>query len=351
MVLRPDLYQRLNTRPHFGGVIVANDGVPLTSVLTQKGDRKGRDVEEWGEAYRTNCPFCYDTRHRLYVNHRWGLKDADTGTHNWWLCHCFNEDCVAEFKAQMVLRTMVYDDASPGQADVLRAPVRVASRGPVTLPGVCVPVTTLPPQHVASRYLDERGFSHLAAILQLQYCEWMPPPPAPDQLAHRRLIIPMFMDDVLVTWQGRLIDSGGWADAPKYVTATGTSKSAVLYNFSVAKRSAGGTVVVVEGPTDVWRYGPEAVATLGKKASMIQLQLLSHTWPGALFLVDGDDLDAETKARQSVTELNRQGVKRAALVVTPPGTDPGAMSTPDVRRLAAHAARDAGLPPVKEFFT
>jgi len=295
-----------------------------------------------------NCPACYDTRHRLYINHRWGLKDEETGTRNWWLCHCFNEDCVSDFNAQMRLREMVYDDASPGADDAV-LPARQVHRGPATLPGYCVPVADLPPHHRASRYLAGRGFAHLARPLDLQYCEW-----AYDRewMAERRLVIPMRMEGTLVTWQARFIDvDGPMPDkAPKYFTAPGTSKSVVLYNFNAARQVAGETVVVVEGPTDVWRYGPEAVATLGKAASMTQLQLLAMTWPAALFVVDGNDETAETRARRSVTEIVKRGDRRAAMVMTPRGTDPGSMNTRDLRRLAHDAALAAGLPPLQGGF-
>ncbi len=37
------------------------------------------DSDEVGEEYSTSCPFCGDTRGRLYVNHLWGTKDKFTG--------------------------------------------------------------------------------------------------------------------------------------------------------------------------------------------------------------------------------------------------------------------------------
>lgn len=348
--LRPDLFNRLNTRRRFGGVIVANEGEPLRSTVTVSDGRKSRTVQEWGEAYRVNCPFCSDTRHRLYVNHRWGLFDGDTGARNWWLCHCYNEDCLHEFANQMKLRDMVYDDAVPPTQAECDKLVVVKAKGPVTpiaLPGYCVEVTSLGAMHPVNVYLASRQFAHLAEPLGLRYCVF----DASGKLgATDRLVIPMYMKDKLVTWQARWLDLVNPVNGnppkgvPKYLTCPGSHKAQVLYNYDSAIRY-GGTLPVLEGPTDVWRFGPEAAGTLGKGVSLTQAQLICYGWPAVILVVDNNDPDAETKAVRAVTEFRRNRFP-AAYVKTPAGTDPGGMSTADLRKLAGDAAAAAGLPPI-----
>ena len=90
--LQPELYRRLESR--LGPVIIANEGEELVgwAATDPCTGRPRLEVIMPGEYYRVSCPFCTDTRHRLYVNHRWGLWVPELRTDNLWLAHCFNED-------------------------------------------------------------------------------------------------------------------------------------------------------------------------------------------------------------------------------------------------------------------
>ena len=72
--LNPTLYDRLVRE--FGSVIIANEGeayIPaLRSMSIREGERNSPAVA-YGEYYRVCCPFCGDGRHRLWVNHRFGV--------------------------------------------------------------------------------------------------------------------------------------------------------------------------------------------------------------------------------------------------------------------------------------
>lgn len=50
-----------------------------------------------------NCPWCLDTRQRLYINHQWGEPDPVTGGKKLHLAHCFNEGCVDSYPRQKAL--------------------------------------------------------------------------------------------------------------------------------------------------------------------------------------------------------------------------------------------------------
>ena len=92
-------------------------------------------------------------------------------------------------------------------------------------------------------------------------------------LASERLIIPVVMDGELRGWQARLISGTPGKGNPKYYTMHGMKKSMALYNYDKVK--AAPFVVVTEGPTKVWTFGPEACAILGNKASGWQAQKLA----------------------------------------------------------------------------
>ena len=96
---------------------------------------------------------------------------------------------------------------------------------------------------------------------------------------------------------------------PKYLSCKGMKKSQLLYGLPEAVGSQG-AIVVVEGPTDVWRLGPGAVALFGKDMSLPQQELLDRFLPGrpvVVFL----DRDAQDKA----VELQRTLLNRGRVTV------------------------------------
>src|SRR5580704_10709921 len=79
--------------------------------------------------------------------------------------------------------------------------------------------------------------------------------------------------------------------------------------------------IVVEGVTDIWRYGPGAVALLGMKASTAQLSLIAARWgAGAVAVVLDGDAAAEAEA---LAGQLRPLVRRVVVVRLPAGQDPG----------------------------
>jgi len=158
-------------------------------------------------------------------------------------------------------------------------------------------------------YLQQRGFDvgELACRWNLTYCQG-------DNDAKPRLrqcrSIPLYdKDDAaaagaepgrgsrLVGWQARTFAP---TNKMKYLTSAGTRKSYLLYGFTQV--DDGGPVVLVEGPTDVWRLGRDAVAILGKSLSRQQRQKLLEIADGRPIVV-ALDRDAATEARQIREQL------------------------------------------------
>jgi hypothetical protein len=305
--LNPTLYQALQAT--FGSVSVTNDRQPrqvLTLPDWEGGGRLRSQVVASGEQYRTNCPYCEDTRQRLYFNYEWAVRDPD-GHDNLHLVKCFNENCVATRQRQQDLFKRVYPLGRERLAR-LAPPTPVPPPQPFvpSLPnGILVPVDRLPDAHPAIVYLRQRNFDPAAVweTWQVQFCELsVCAQPNPS----RRLVIPIYdADERLVGWQARYV--GACPDnVPKYLSCKGMKKSQLLYGLAEA-RSTQGAVVIVEGPTDVWRLGPGALALFGKDMSLAQQQLLDQNLPGrhVVVMLDRDAQDNATNLRSTLLHRGR----------------------------------------------
>ena len=292
-MLRPELYDRLVQR--LGEVRVANEGEAMNAWVTYDPvTRRPRLVENWpGEYYRVCCCFCKDTRFRLYINHRWGRYEPSVRSKNLWLAHCFNENCLARPGRARQLYDYVFDDFGDVQLgkDII-LPGKRAPRAPAVVepPGTMVPLSQLPAEHPACRYVLERGYdpSDLSARYRVHYCTQAT---AQCPQVTGRLVIPIYMRGKLVGWQARYLGKPPARHIAKYHSMPHMNKGEILYNFDAARQCS--YVVVVEGVFDVWRYGPEAVALLGNKPTHYQSHLLRSVWMDkpVLCMLDGEARD------------------------------------------------------------
>lgn len=293
--LRPNLYNRLLRKKHiFGEVKIANPGQNM--IIVRNDDSSDCNIISRGEAYRVNCPFCNDRRGRLWINHCWGYRDPITGKSNLWLSICYNENCLNDPINRQSLYSMVFDDFGPeddkdfivNYSDKDNSQLELNNLKEVSLPGTVIPLDELSDSHPAVQYLTERNFDVkiLSKIFSVGFCL------KSDEnyfFANNRIIIPIYMNNVLVGWQARLIGDNKYKGCPKYLTMPGFRKSQVLYNFDIAKNYP--FVVVTEGVSDVWRFGPEAVAVFGHDISPQQRHLLLNNWKKIILLFDGDIKD------------------------------------------------------------
>jgi hypothetical protein len=339
--LRPELYQRLKRR--FSPVAVACEGEAFWGrVITDlRTGRKKLDVDVPGEYYRINCPFCKECRQRLWINHRWGLYVPELDSANLWLAYCYNEECLRQPGRAKYLFDWVFDDFPRGlYPDPVLPGVRApAGPGRFQPPGEVVPLEQVPPDHPACQYLRSRGFE--PARLSTDYGVGLCVNAAPglSDMVYGRLVVPVLFKGKAVGWQARLVGEPLPHTVPKYYTMRGFRKSEYLYNFDVASRFP--FVVVCEGVTGVWTFGPEAVALFGKTASHAQIQLLQTTWKAGavIVLLDGD---AEAEAQKLFDGL-ANGVQAKVLVRLPNGQDPGDWPPDELRRMVFEAARTQGV--------
>lgn len=333
-VLRDFLYKRLNRL--YKQVKITNQGEPCSastvpSPLSPK--RLKLNVQSWGENYVINCPYCHDSRLRLYIGHLWGYYDHRTGTKNWWMIKCFNEDCFSSHERRMAFADKIFDESnllSGCNVDVIKKGKEVQQHvGPPPMPGEVTLVSKLIPEHPAYAYLQSRGFDpiELGEQYEISYCTSAT---FPFSLALNRIIIPVKHESKLVGWQARFLgERPTWkTGVPKYFNLAskyGFRKSNVLYNLDNAREHK--YVVLMEGPTDVWRYGPEAVASFGKSMSQQQLELVRLNFDRVVILLDGD---AEADSIKLYEKLQPH-VQKVLRIQLKEGLDPGGMTTEQLR--------------------
>jgi hypothetical protein len=339
--LRPELYQRLQRR--FSPVAVACEGEAFRGrVITDlRTGKKKLNAEVPGEYYRINCPFCKECRQRLWINHRWGLYVPDLDSANLWLAICYNANCLALPGRAKHLYDWVFDDCARGlYPDPVLPGVRApAGPGRFQPPGEVMLLEQVPPDHPACQYVQSRGFDPARLSTEYRVGLCVNAAPGLTDLVFGRLIVPVFFRGKAVGWQARLVGESSARTVPKYYTMPGFRKSEYLYNFDVASRYP--FVVVCEGVTGVWSFGPEAVALLGKQASTAQVRLLQSTWKSGavIVLLDGD---AEDEA-QKLFDALANGVRAKVLVRLPNGQDPGDWPEAELRRMVVEVARTQGV--------
>lgn len=323
-------------------VAIGNEGEEMLGSVDKDAytGKLQRQVHHGGEYYRVNCPFCNDTRQRLWISHRWGQRDPETGSLNLHLAICYNEsDCLQVLGRSRELYRLVYSQFTHELGeDVLKPAHRAEPARVAHWPGRRVRIDELLPNHPARKYLVERGFDIDFLVTKLGVCLCIE---AADeyQLAQSRIIIPILMNGDLKGWQARYVGDPGNKNVPKYYSMPGRKKSELLYNFDSARKYP--FVVICEGVTDVWAAGPASVALFGKTMSAMQKMLVGSTWQDgtAVILLDGD---AGDDAQKIHAEL--EGVVRQRVLVRLPGrTDPGELPFHVLEKHVCQAAHDQGV--------
>lgn len=347
-VLCPGLYEKLR-RNFAGGVTLSNAGERMHYSTSAMHGVWKTTIHSSGEYYCVNCPFCRDTRHRLWVNHMYGQLDANGKP----MCHlatCYNEDCLSRSENWLKLRDVLIGFKNhanrhvPAFALNLKA-VAAASyvSQAVELPGELIPMTQLAtamPSHPAVQYLYSRRYTQqMMQKYGISYCTVAS---RNFPLAQDRIIFPIYMNAELVGWQARYLGTDSNPKIPKYYTMPGMKKRLVLYNYDNAKTQP--MVVISEGVTDVHVIGDAGVAIFGKRLSDVQISLLIQTWGGKpiIFLLDPDADDVADKTQRDIERLQHAGqIVLSARVAD--GYDPGDYDPSALWNIIRAQARDRGV--------
>jgi hypothetical protein len=326
--LNPVLYSRL--KEEFGDVKVSNAG--RASIMHYQPDaltgRMRAQMTTAGEYYQVSCPFCGDTRKRLWVNHRWGFEDEVLGTKSLWLAICFNESCLVERSNLLSLYDRIYGFKNAKlrgqQPIVLPGKVEETVLREVELPGVTIRLDQLPKNHPACIYLRSRRLDpvELGKTFNVSLCVDASPK---YPVAHGRLVLPVIMDKQVVGWQCRYPGELDWKTAkqPKYYNKPDMPGRLMLYNYDNAIQYP--YVVITEGPFDAINVGPCAVATMGKHLPQQQMRLICEGWDEGVVMVmfDGDAWKETQAVAKRICEENYNG--RVVPIQLSADRDPGSI--------------------------
>jgi hypothetical protein len=312
--------------------------------------RRYAQVERWGECYAVNCPVCGDQRKRLWFCNLYGMTTKMSKVTYYFgrVYTCYNERC----NLHSVLKGMTYDE---DQAVVTTKPSTFINivQMETTLPQGCLPLRDPGVPAYVPQYLYGRGFDP-TGLFNDYYIHYAPKGTVytttsegvDREFYEDRLLIPIIQGGRLVGFQARRISDEAYPGG-KYLTVNAKTARA-LYNRDVAMFHR--DVVIVEGPTDVWRVGPEAVALFGKTLKSGQRELMKLLWGFSGSCVVVLDADAEhTKTSRGtpkpkdsdkvIASLRRHQVfpRGVAKVVLPVGMDPAQLPQSEIRDRIAEA--------------
>lgn len=271
---------------------------------------------------RVCCPHCLDTSYKCYVNN-------DTKRFNCFKCDFNNGnfdvfDFVAEFeginRAQAMLRlAREYAEVAPSWESIIEAcktGLLVDEDEPNSalniktiprMPRGSYPLTDKdnPDQKPFWDYLLQRGFTEgevTATKAHYVMSDMLFIKDKNDKLRGdigRRVLFPVYGgDNDLVSWLARAIDDR----VPKYFNAPDSEASRTLWPYVPTRGTQG---IIVEGLVDalaIRRHGFEAYATLGKKISYDQIELLKQ-WGITSVVLFWDKKDAKKEMLKAIETL------------------------------------------------
>ncbi len=186
-----------------------------------------------------------------------------------------------------------------------------------------LPSNTMPLQTNHKRYLEKRGFD--PDYLEK---EWKligtGPVSSLDNISYKhRIIIPFIWDGLQVSFDSRDItgkDPGRYKACPSDRELI--PHKSILYGRQDKWKEKG---ILVEGPTDVWRFGTSSFAVSGIKFTQQQVRRIGNTFKRVAVCFD-DDPQAIIQANKIVAELRFRGVDAFRVDIE---GDPGGMKQED----------------------
>ena len=289
--------------------LYADHGIP-TAPATNK-----HFSQEW---VNTHCPFCEGSKNFHLGYHRAGGY-----------FHCYR----CGWKPTRLALAGILGTSERVAWDVARQYFARRNAGFANTPEITPPVihTYLPrgtieisSNHAA--YLRNRGFDP-KALVRTWKLKGTGPTAKPQW--RWRIVIPIYHDRHLVSYTTRAMSDRGdkYRACPKEQELLHHRHT--LYGLDLAP---GPVAIVVEGPVDVWRIGPGAVATFGTEVKPAQRVLLSR-FKKLIIAFDSDSHGAGQKAGEKLAwQMSGMGVETEQ-VLLPMGVDPGSLSENQVNVL------------------
>jgi len=261
-----------------------------------------------------HCPFCTGSQ-----NYHLGIHE-ESGA-----CHCWR---CGGHSVSSVFKKLLGPAVGPKALKELGKTSSVSS-GPAKPPQTRKREISWPPgteslQEPHKKYLKSRRFcpETLQRLWHIKATSYK------SGIWNWRIMIPIYdFSGRFVSYQGRAISK---EMTPKYLFPPGDEMTQnpreILYGIESVP---GDTVIIVEGPTDVWRIGPGAVATLGVSWKAEQAAVL-RKFERRFIIFDPDD----KSQRQAVELANWLSLHKGITEIIWPGrTDPGDFTDNKVTRL------------------
>jgi hypothetical protein len=286
-MINPKLYEGLCALMGHPGKIIDEDDPGTFSCPTiglnraTRLDKRYAHADQWGEKYHFDCPVCEDTRGRLVIGHQYQQKILVKNMTYYFgdVYACYNERC----DLWRVLKDLPPDSMQQEMSELhkeVKPTAFTAYEQPAEdFPGKTIPIISSDVPEDVTEYLHKRGFNpmDLHQYYMVRYAPkgtvWHEDEDGKKKVFYEdRLLIPIIQKGYMVTWQARVIGEG----TPKYVNGKNSKTSHCLYNMDTAKYKK--DIVLFEGVTDVWRWGPQSMALFGKKLSRAQTEMLRIIW-------------------------------------------------------------------------
>ncbi len=254
------------------------------------------DVNDW---INFECPVCHHSGTR---GKKGGINLTD-GHFNCWSC---GPSSSTEKVLSLLLKVSYSEIKNILQNYSLHTQVvRQINKKKVNAKSIQLPGGPL--EDIHKKYLAKRGFDpeELVSLYHIQgtgitgYWRY-------------RIIIPIVYNKTVISFQGRSIFSKRKCEEYgilRYLTESVENSlidpKSICYNMDNAK---GESVILTEGPFDVFRLGPkDVVATLGTSISDQQINLLAKRYK-KVFIVFDPEIEAQKRALQYGERLNMLGI-------------------------------------------
>jgi hypothetical protein len=159
------------------------------------------------------------------------------------------------------------------------------------------------------RYLEERGFDP-EYIVKHWNLQGTGPVATVDNISYKhRIIIPIYWNNEIVTYQGRDITN----KQPQKYLACPKIREKIHHKHIVYahpenwEKMKWGTGICTEGVTDVWRLGDSAFCTFGIKYKVEQVRVIAKHFKRVAVFFD-DESQASEQAEKMIGELQFRGV-------------------------------------------
>jgi hypothetical protein len=181
-----------------------------------------------------------------------------------------------------------------------------------------------PLRSVHRKYLKGRGFDldELGSVWGVDKCVG---PYSETFGARNNVFIPIYERTQMVSWTSRSVTESRFKYYSAGIDQESKPHKSLLYGIDKVE---GRSVIVVEGPTDVWKVGPGAVGTFGLEILDSQVRKLCHFDRVVICL------DNSTTAQSAADNLaDRLEMYSDVIVVCLDADDPGSASRREIRKL------------------